>query len=303
VGGAAIVAAVVALAWLVFQRAVYEPPRRPAPLAVAAPERAAQLAPEPPAPPVAVVTVVGSVERSGPDGRWTAVAAGDRLELDASLRTGAAAHADLAVGAGSRVVVAERSQLAVREVTATVHRLRLSRGRVAVDHAADGARVLRIEDASGRRVVESRAGRFSVLASGATLTVATEAGSATLAAAGAVVDVPAGQHAVAAAGPPSAAARIPVALLLKVADAARRAGDDLCASVDGRASPGAEVTVDGRPAPVDAEGRFSVVVRRRRGLTAVRAETRDASGRTATREVPCREEEENVDGLSVRWKT
>jgi hypothetical protein len=305
-GGLAIVAAVALLARVVFDRAVYEAPEAAAP-APASPPAGAAPAPAAPADPsdVAVVAVSGSVERSGRDGRWTRVAAGDRLATDDALRTGDAARADLRVGERSRITVAERSQVAVREVTAAVHRLRLSRGRVAVEYERDGARTLRIEDATGQRVAESQEGRFSVLASGATLAVATETGSVTLRAAGKAVDVGAGQQSVAAAGAPSPAAPIPVDLLLRVADEARSASDpdDLCAHVRGRAAAGAEVTVDDHPVALERDGRFAVRVPRRAGLTAVRVTTRDPGGRSEARDVPCRDPDERLDGLSVRWKT
>jgi hypothetical protein len=260
------------------------------------------LAPPPPAPPlaaappgadagVAVVTAVeGLVERADREGAaWTPLRQGDRLAPDASLRTGASARADLEVGgADSRLTVAEGTELTVRELSRAAHAFRLSRGRVRVDYAESGARVLRVEAEDGA-VAETRGARFTVLRSGTTVAVAAEAGRVDLSAAGGRVRLDAGQQSVAAAGAaPSPAAPIPLDVLLRVAQLSGSGAGGPCLDVEGRVRPGSELWADDAPVPVASDGRFRLRVARAPGRTAVRLRAREPSGRERAERVACR---------------
>ncbi|MFN7132718.1 MAG: FecR domain-containing protein [Myxococcales bacterium] len=266
---------------------------------------------EPPPEPAAVEEEARVVEASGGverlrDGGWVGVHTGERLRSHEALRTGPGGYAELAIGEHSRMTVAEETQLRVGELTRAVHRFRVGRGRVSVDYRSDGARVLRIENEDGRAVAETSGARFSVLGTGASFAVATETGLVNLEAAGRKVALGAGEESVALAdGAPEAPRPIATAVLLKVARAADpdRAA---CAVVEGRAAPGAEVTVDGEPAQLGGDGAFRVRVARAPGKDGALVRVRDASGRTREERVRCAAlpaapKPERVDQLQIKW--
>jgi hypothetical protein len=241
----------------------------------------------------------GTIERLGPAG-WEPLAAGQLLLEDDTIRTGPAASASLAIGERSRVMVSDATQLTVRELAVAAQRLRLSRGRISVDHQPGGARVLLVESDDGGAVARADSARFSVLASGTSLAVATETGVVRLEAAGKAVEVGSGQQAVSFRGePPDPSLPIPIAVLLKIARTAM--GEGVC-TVSGLAEPGAEVRVEGRLAEVRRDGRFSVRLAARRGLRA-RVVARVAAGHVAERHVECKPivVDEDVSDFAVRW--
>src|SRR5437764_844657 len=133
-------------AWLVFRGTLY----RPAP-----PPPAAHVAEEAKVDEAIVVAVVGDVVRLSPNGGTSALAAGQRLRADDSVRTGRGGRTDLQLGARSRITVAEGTQLMVREISEKLHRVSLKRGRVAGVYQTDGARQLRIGSATRRECSET----------------------------------------------------------------------------------------------------------------------------------------------------
>jgi len=284
----------------VFLHTIYEPPvEAPAPQA-AAPVPLPAPAPAPVVQEAVVESVTGRVERNMADG-WANVTVGDRLRADDSLRTSRGAKTALRIGDNSRLTVTEGSQLTIRELTEQVHRIKV-RGNVFVDYKPDGKRVLRIENEENGAVAEAREARFSVLSTGTSLAIATETGSVDLKSKDQVIHVASGEEAFARAGEaPRPSAPIPTGVLLKVANAAA-AGASFCADVEGSAEAGSEVLVDGQPVELDEQGRFSVRVPRAAGKRIVQVETRDASGRSKTSEVPCVADPARIKDLAIRWK-
>jgi hypothetical protein len=275
-----------------FHRWVEQPGGEPIPPA------AGSLAPAVAREEAVVESVSGSVQRSAGTG-WARVAVGDRLRADESVRTGRGASTALRIDEKSRLTVQETTQLTIRELTERVHRFKLTRGRVAIDYKPNGERVLRIENEGSDAVAEAREARFSILSTGTSVAIATESGSVKLKSAHRIVRIDAGEQAMARAGAaPTAAAPIPTEVLLKVANAAA-SGTTLCADVEGTVANGAEVLVDGQPATVDAQGRFSVRVPRTRDKKLVLVATRDAAGHERRQEIPCTPE---IDAMSIRWK-
>jgi hypothetical protein len=289
-----VLCAVLAAAWWIFSRSVY---RTPPDLGTAAPPRVASS----PALDEAIVEAVsGQVQRSTARGDWAALSAGERLRADDSLRTGKGASTDLRIGGRAHLTVTESSQLTIREISDKVHRFQLSKGRVKADYLPDPQRLLRIEASGG--VVEAHGARFSVLSTGTAVAIATDAGAVTLRDDQGAVEVRAGQQAVALQGhPPSASEPIPAEVLLKVANAAV-AADGLCATVEGVAPAGAEVTVNGAPVPVAADGQFRVPVPRASDRHEVLVALRDAAGREETRKVQCVDPPARIRDLSIRWR-
>jgi hypothetical protein len=90
-------------------------------------------------------------------------------------------------------------------------------------------------------------------------------------------------------------------LWLKVANALAQAPEGICGSLQGTAPPGAEVSVEGKPVDVAADGSFSVQVPRTPGKTEVTVAIRDASGRTTSRKIACSEEQASADDVALHW--
>jgi hypothetical protein len=254
-----------------------------------------------PAEHVEILEAEGGVERLH-SGRWELLAKGAMLREDETLRTTAGARATIGIGDRSRLTVSDATQLTVREITAAVQRLRLSRGRISVDHQPDGARVLVVESERGEAIARAGVARFSVLANGAALAVATEAGIVRFQAADRVVEVGAGQQSLSFRGQaPTPPTHVPVDLLLRVA---RSAGDrDGGCTIEGTVEPGAEVRVEGRPVEPGPDGRFAIRLPAQKGARAARVVTRDASGRLIERRVACAPDvaEHDLSDFAVRW--
>ena len=297
VEAAAVLTVLLGSAWLVFRGTLYRSP------AGAAPAHAAEDAKVDEA---IVVAVAGDVVRLSPTGGTSALAVGQRLRADDSVRTGRGGHTDLQLGTRSRLTIAEGTQLTVREITEKVHRFKLTRGRIAVDYQADGARLLRIESADGGAVAETQGARFGVLSTGTAVAIATETGAVNLSSHGKTIEVRAGTQSIAVGGkPPSGAEPIPARLLLKVADAAAaQEREGLCAEVEGTAPYGAEILVDGAPAAVAEDGRFRVRVPAAPDKTSVVVSIRDAGGRETTKTVPCGAggSVARIKDFAIRWR-
>jgi hypothetical protein len=274
--------------------------------APAEPEVASQAAPAAPAPaasrPSGRAVIVGAsayVERSTAGGGWVAARAGDVLSVPDALRTGDGGTAEVALAHGSRVVVAERSEVSVRELSDAVERVGLVRGRVAVEHRPDGERVLRVESERGDIAVTAPRGEFGVVAGPGSLGVAAVDGSVKVESAGAVVEVPPGHETAAWHGQaPLRATRLPRQLLLRVANAMQKRRASVCAVVQGATDPASEVRVDGERVEVAPDGAFLVRVPRH-GRREVEVLVRDASGRVERRLVACDEPE--VSRFEVQW--
>jgi ferric-dicitrate binding protein FerR (iron transport regulator) len=290
IAGVASLALLVAIGWRMGHRATAESQRAPA-------SRARDDT-------TVVSAVAGTLQRRGAAGEWAAVTVGDRLAPDDVLRTPPGSTATLAVGDRSRIALSDATQLTVREITAAVQRLRLSRGRISVDHQPDGARVMIVETERGDAEARAGAARFSALSTGASLAVATEAGVVRLENDRGSVEVKEGEQAVAFRGAaPSRPAPIPRRLLLRLANAAAAAPPALCAVVEGTVRPGTEVRVDGQRVDPGPDGRFTQRVDRRRGVTSVAVVTREVSGAVVERRVDCAAIDPRLQDFAVRWGT
>ncbi|MBF5042031.1 FecR domain-containing protein [Aggregicoccus sp. 17bor-14] len=275
--------AVALLGLWTFRRFVAEPEGGPA-LSPSPVPPVAQAAPS--AKPELVVTALeGTVER-GAAGRWQPVRVGEVVAPEQTLRTAARAHAELSVGGeGARLVLPERSELQVGGLTRASHRFRLTRGRVQVDYAPEGAREVRIESDSGA-VAQASGARFWMLASGTVVAVAAERGLVNLSAAGREVQVREGQQAVVVkGGAPQAPTAIPLDVLLSVARTAQRSG--ACAVVEGRVEPGSELLVDGEPMAVVADGRFRLTLPQRGSAREALLVVKDPRGKTREQRIAC----------------
>ncbi len=232
-----------------------------------------------------VVAAATGVQRSAGSG-WVKAKPGDGLRVADSIRTGTAGTAEIVLARGASVTVAERSELTVRELTAAVQRLGVARGRIAVDVKPDALRILRIEDRSGTIFASASGGRWHVVATPRGLGVAVEDGDVRVESAGAAVDVSAGSESAAWRGAtPLPPAPIPHDLVLRPAREAENRRSGICAVL--QTDVASEVTVNGEPADVRADGTVTIRVpprARRRGADVV---VRHATGTVERKTIPC----------------
>lgn len=293
----AVAAALLTAALLLFRLFVYESPARASTAAASSPKAAPILKY------AVVLQVEGRVEHGTASGAWASLAPGQKLRADDRLRTFEHGRTQLGIDGKSRVTIDEDSEVAIAELTEKVHRFRLTRGRMDAEYTSDGKRVLKVEDEAGGTVAEAAEARFSVLSSGTAVAVATTSGGVDLTAQMKTVRLAAGESSVAVVGAiPSQPARIPTAVVLKVANTVTGASAALCADVEGKADPGAQVLVDGEPASITTDGSFRVSVKRKAGKRAVRVAMRDAAGRTRVRNVPCSPAPAPIDDMAIRWR-
>jgi hypothetical protein len=142
-----------------------------------------------------------------------------------------------------------------------------------------------------------------VLSTGSGIAVATAAGGVDLSAQKRTVRIFAGQQSFAARGVvPLQPMAVPTAVLLKVANALASESETVCAEIQGTASPGSDVKIDGQSITVDSWGSFHQVVSRAPGKRGVRVDIRDPSGREKTQVVPCSPTPARIDDMAIRWK-
>jgi hypothetical protein len=253
---------------------------------------------------VTVIEVSGRVEHRLPDQPWHAVAQGDRLGLNETIKTGPTAKAKLRVDEHSLLEVTAQAELGIQELSDTVHRFNLKHGRVRAEYAEDGERVLRIEALDVGAVAEAKAGRFSVLSTDRVVSVATVEGQVKLTARAETVTISAGQKTAVAKGekpaPPKPISR---KILLRIAAPSKRVQRAGHVFIRGRTDPGAQVTINQTEAPVDEKGRFKVRVPLQEGPNRLTAVSQDVSGERTTRDlgVVVVDPTAPVEQMQIKW--
>jgi hypothetical protein len=199
------------------------------------------------------------------------------------------------------VVVGDRTDVLVRELSDDVHRFQLSRGLVTVDYPESSSRRVRVEAASGGAIAEARGARFHVSSNGLAFAVATSTGTVDVTAAGNTVAVGAGQlSTVGRTGVPTPPRPIPTDVLLKIA-AASTLSPGKCLDTTGRTDPASRAMVEGEEVQVGEDGRFPIrVAGPRPDGVAVRVVAPD--GREVVRTLPCgKDPAARIRDLRMRW--
>lgn len=256
-----------------------------------------------------IVSATPHVERSAA-GAWVEAREGDALAPSEGLRTGAGSTAEVALAGGTRLTVDEGSEIDVREIGPSSQRIRLVRGRVAVDQRANVGGTMHVEGSDGpvasagrgrwTAVTSAGGGRWAAVASADALAVAVVDGVVRLDSGAGAVDVPAGSEAAAWRGAPPLPPRpVPSGVILRLARAVSERHRTVCAVL--HVDVASEVRVNGETAPVAPDGRVLVRVppadRRRHADVVVR----HASGSVQRRAVRCDENEADVSEVEVRW--
>ncbi|MBW2278385.1 MAG: FecR domain-containing protein [Deltaproteobacteria bacterium] len=255
---------------------------------------------------VEVVEVKGSATRLADEGEWVQLEPGQMLAVDEAIKTEPESQVTLKIGEQSTVELAENAEVRVREVSDSVQRLGLVKGRISADYQEDGSRVLRIENEDGSAVAEVRKGAFSIANTGATVAVATETGSVDLSAGGEKVIVAAGEQSVVAKGDtPTRPMAIPVDVLLKVVDPGCRVQRERTIVINGRTSPGSSVRINDVNAKVGVDGSFRARVPLIIGKNRIVVVTEDVLGRNKRRLFPCVTVDPGapIKTIDIKWGT
>ncbi len=241
----------------------------------------------PPAPPapvrLAISAAAGEVTIVRGGARMRA-SPGDELRPDDAIETAAGGRVELA-GGSYQVALEEAGRFDVQEITAELSRFRLAAGLVSARVRDQPGRAVEIE-AAPDAVARTTGGDVAVSRSGNVIAVGVRRGTAEFRAAGEAVIVREGEQSVAAVGKaPSAPARIPASLLLKVSWPEERPTNQRRIVVSGRTAPGAIVVLGGERIEVQPDGRFTHVILLREGRQRLSARAVGIAG-AATSEGP-----------------
>lgn len=238
-------------------------------------------APPPPPPPapktleLKLSQLSGAVEirRGGKD--WQAAEVGDALAASDAVRTPLGGSATLTGGDAYEVQMEGSTDVAVGELTESISRLMLGSG-MATARVHGGKHRFEVRAAHSDAVASTRAGAFAISSNGkGTVAVGTEAGEVELSGHGKVVIVRGGEESVVHPGQaPTAPAKIPSSLLLKVRWPQKAELASRSLWIHGSAEPGAQVTVAGHRVTVGDDGTFAAKVHLAEGKNAVEVRAR-----------------------------
>jgi glucodextranase-like protein/FecR-like protein len=244
--------------------------------------QAAQAAPassEPAAPAEAAFLLgetVGDVEVLR-GGAWVPLVGGDRLLASEQVRTGPNGRAVLHDPAGTELVLRERVQLEVRELTQTVTALTLKRGKV---RAAPAPGSERFEIAAGKaRALAPAGSHFTIYADArGAVAVASDQGTVDVVAEGRTVSLGERTQTVVEPGrAPRTPVPVPDEVFLSVSWPDRELRTART-TISGQVAPGTAVTVNGQEAAVGADGRFAAEVPLRDGKNQVEVSAEAVAG-------------------------
>jgi hypothetical protein len=212
------------------------------------------------------------------DGRWIAVQKGDLLSLQDVVRTVPGANAVLRLGASMEIELREKVEVRLDRLSDAGASVDLRRGKVLarVGHPRENL----VITARETRTSNEGPARFVVMAAeNGAVAVAATTGRARFTAAGKTVNLDEGTQTRAEPGrAPADPERIPEDVLLNVVwPEGERHGAEV--PVAGQVEPSAAVTVNGAPAAVSADGRFTAAVKLNEGSNVVKIEAEDLGGR------------------------
>lgn len=239
-------------------------------------------APPPPPKPLALKLeqLSGAVEIRRGDQAWEKAAVGDALAASDAVRTPEGGSATLVGGDAYEVRMEGSTDVEVGELTESISRLMLGSG-MATARVRGGKHRFEVRAAKSDAVASTKAGTFAISSNGqGTVAVGTESGEVELSGHGKVVIVRAGEESVVHPGQaPSAPARIPASLLLKVRWPKKAELATRSLWIRGTAEPGAQVHVAGHRVTVKSDGTFATRVRLREGKNSVEVEARGVGKR------------------------
>ena len=242
----------------------------------------AETAEAPADPPPDAVVVVKEVQGKLETRRgnaWVPTKVGDRLGRDEAVRSGPEGEAVLAVGQDATMVyLKSRSEVAVKEVTKEVARLRLERGRLGAD--LKGKLALAVESTGSEVVAEAKQGRFTVFNNGAGMVaVAAETAEVDLKTTRGVEKLKAGSQVTVEEDAVREPTAIPESVYLSVVWPTKMVTKARTTRIRGKVDPSSEVVVNGRSAAVGEDGAFELEVDLRNGANPIDIQATDPLGR------------------------
>lgn len=222
-----------------------------------------------------VASATGTVEAQR-QGKWVPIEEGDTLTRADVVRTHAKSGAILRFSAGTEIELRERVEIGLDRLPGGAA-VDLRRGKLLA--RVSGSDALAITSRQTKTSNEGFA-RFVVLADeDGRVSVAALEGTARFTAAGKSVRLPGGTESRSQEGaPPTDPERIPEEVFLDVVWPTEKTGEH--ADIQGRATPSTTVMVNGAPASVGPDGRFSTRVKLQEGKNLVEVEAESLSGQT-----------------------
>ncbi len=216
------------------------------------------------------------------DGLWLPAKEGESLGFDDSLRTAAGATADLQLGEVS-VVLEQRSEVTVREMSEEVKNLRLDKGILAANVQGGGRAKLRVRAAGSSAVAVASEGSFTVFNDGKGLVaVAPSSGEVRLTSSGGDQVLAAGERGIVTDNNAPKVDNGPRTVLLNVnwpEDDLARPSDVI---VTGLVAATTRVEINGVSVPVSRDGSFEAPFAVKRGKNPISIVARDMSGEVRT---------------------
>ncbi len=229
---------------------------------------------------ITITSLHGKAERLN-KGQWTTALIGDQLSLDDGIRTGPAAEVVLDLFDDSKVIIADESQLSIREVTTAVTRLRLQQGKISAAVTPSKKRQFEIDTADHGVLVSTQEGAFTMTSSeSGVVAVATKSGEVKVSAKNKNVVLSKGKQThVLPNQAPKMAELIPTSVFLKIDWPSNRRLNVNKIKVAGTTTAGARVRIMGKQVKVDSHGKFSVPdISLQEGNNIILIESEDAAG-------------------------
>jgi len=234
-----------------------------------------------------IAGIQGAVERSIDGKTWVAAKVGDELGLAEHVRTGPDGSVTLDIAGRATVELAASSHFSVREISETLARVMLDRGRASASVDTSTKSTLRMEFAGTKTAAESKGGKFAAIASGkGQVTVATNRGKVKLRGDHADVDIPENMQSTIFGDAPPTEPVVPPSLYLKIQRPRRKLQRSRKTIVRGTVTPGAVISVNGVRYATDSTGSFKATVALREGKNVLVVEAETVTGGKRESKIP-----------------
>ncbi len=255
---------------------------------------------------VTITSIQGKAEKLNKT-QWTTAIVGDQLRLDDSIRTGQAAEVILNLLDDSKVIIADESELSIRQITGAVTRLRLEQGKISAMVTPHNKRLLEIDTITNNVLISTQEGAFTMSSStDGVVAVATQSGEVKVSAKNNDVKLVAGtQTYVLPDQEPMMADLIPTSVFLKVdwppADSRLNVKK---MKVQGTTTAGARVRVMGKQVKVDSRGKFNVPeISLQEGNNIILVESEDIAGNKKSSSSPTIIVDTKAPDIKLKRKT
>lgn len=226
-----------------------------------------------------IIAIDGRVMVVGPSGEAVEARTGQAVEQGSSIQTDATSRSAVRIQGATVVNVDEDTAVVIDTITSRSAKLTIERGRVRADVAEDSGQTVEFGAKNTDARVRSSGGRLAVAADGyGAMQVTSESGTSEVSAGGETVELAAGEQVVVTGDEISEIMDVPESLLLKVAwpELPEGATRSERVPVQGQASPGTVLDVNGQAVAVKADGHWQTEVALEEGSNTIKVRARDA---------------------------